>query len=367
MSVSIPGRADTTNPAPASCARGRAGHTASCLPSGSDGGHHGVVSGVRDYLAWHEQYEDPGSSLSRRLALVREVLQAELDTRPGPVRVVSLCAGDGRDILGVLAEREDAARVSVTLVEVLPELVERARSAAAEVAADVEVVAADAGCSETYVRLGTVPADVVLLVGVLGNISDADVAATVAAMPGLCASGHAVVEPRAQHRGLRRLRHAGPWRRPGHRTSSKSSTRLPSGSATRTCLPPGPLTTSLESGTPAARSRSTSPARSSTSRWRRLRPGPWATSGTVSGSVRRLGVRGLAEGDHLRGWYDVHPWPVAVVGSEAFIVGFPRWVSGSVAACDLRSPVRVAVVKFGLRDEPFAGPVRSHDDDVGRV
>src|SRR4051794_25150326 len=193
MSVSIPGRADTTNPAPASCARGRAGHTASCLPSGSDGGHHGVVSGVRDYLAWHEQYEDPGSSLSRRLALVREVLQAELDTRPGPVRVVSLCAGDGRDILGVLAEREDAARVSVTLVEVLPELVERARSAAAEVAADVEVVAADAGCSETYVGLGTVPADVVLLVGVLGNISDADVAVTAAAMPRLCAPGATLV------------------------------------------------------------------------------------------------------------------------------------------------------------------------------
>jgi hypothetical protein len=149
-----------------------------------------VSGGVRDYLAWHEQYDDDsGSSLPRRLALVREVLRAELDARPGPIRVLSLCAGDGRDILGVLAEREDAARVSVTLVEVLPELVERARSAAAEVAADVEVVAADAGCSETYLGLATVPADVVLLVGVLGNISDADVATTVAAMPRLCAPG----------------------------------------------------------------------------------------------------------------------------------------------------------------------------------
>ena len=58
------------------------------------------MSGVRDYLTWHELYDDPGSSLPRRLALVREVLRAELDARPGPVRVVSLCAGDGRDILG---------------------------------------------------------------------------------------------------------------------------------------------------------------------------------------------------------------------------------------------------------------------------
>ena len=156
------------------------------------------MSGVRDYLAWHEQYDDLGSSLSRRLALVREVLRAELDARRGPVRVVSLCAGDGRDILGVLAERQDAARVSVTLVEVLPELVERARSVAAKVAADVEVVAADAGCSETYVGLGTVPADIVLLVGVLGNISDADVDATVAAMPRLCAPGATLVWSRGR-------------------------------------------------------------------------------------------------------------------------------------------------------------------------
>jgi SAM-dependent methyltransferase len=147
------------------------------------------VSGVRDYLAWHEQYDDPGSSLQRRLALVQEVLRAELDARPGPVRVLSLCAGDGRDILGVLAEREDAARVSATLVEVLPELVERARGAAARVAADVEVVAGDAGCSETYAGLAAAPADVVILVGVLGNVSDADVATTVAAMPRLCAPG----------------------------------------------------------------------------------------------------------------------------------------------------------------------------------
>jgi len=156
------------------------------------------VSGVRDYLAWHEQYDDLRSSLTRRLALVREALRADLDARTGPVRVVSLCAGDGRDILGILAEREDAARVSVTLIEALPELVDRARRAAAEVAADVEVLAADAGSSATYAGLATVPADLVLLVGVLGNISDADVAATVAAMPRLCAPGATLVWSRGR-------------------------------------------------------------------------------------------------------------------------------------------------------------------------
>ena len=59
-------------------------------------------------------------------------------------------------------------------------------------------MAADAGCSETYVCLATVPADVVLLVGVLGNVSEADVAATVAAMPRLCASGATLVWSRGR-------------------------------------------------------------------------------------------------------------------------------------------------------------------------
>jgi len=47
----------------------------------------------------------------------------------------------------------------------------------------VEVRCADAGDLEAYA--GTVPADLVLLAGVLGNISDADVRATIAALPAL--------------------------------------------------------------------------------------------------------------------------------------------------------------------------------------
>jgi hypothetical protein len=151
------------------------------------------VGDLRDYVRWHDQYDDPGSSLSRRLAMVRDVLDADLDARAGTVRLLSLCAGDGRDVLGVLAHRQDANRVVATLVETEPELVGRAWAAAGAVAASVEVVAADAGRSDTYVGLPTVPADVVLLVGVLGNFSEPDVAATVAAMPALCAPGATLV------------------------------------------------------------------------------------------------------------------------------------------------------------------------------
>ncbi|MGL5929405.1 MAG: hypothetical protein ACRCY8_10745 [Dermatophilaceae bacterium] len=160
--------------------------------------HDRHVTDVRDYLAWHDMYDDPNSSLSRRLELIREVLRTELSARPGPVRVLSLCAGDGRDILGVLKGRDDASRVTVALVEVLPQLVERARAAAADTEATVEVVAADAGFSTTYANLRAVPADVVLLVGVLGNLNEPDVSATVNAMPQLCAPGATLIWSRGR-------------------------------------------------------------------------------------------------------------------------------------------------------------------------
>jgi hypothetical protein len=72
----------------------------------------------KDWYAWHNPYTDPGSPLARRLRLVQQHIAAWLDERPGePVSVVSMCAGQGDDILTVLASRPDASRVSTTLIE----------------------------------------------------------------------------------------------------------------------------------------------------------------------------------------------------------------------------------------------------------
>jgi len=49
----------------------------------------------------------------------------------GPVRIISACAGDGRDIIGVLTGREDWNRVSATLLEIHPAVADRARTSAA--------------------------------------------------------------------------------------------------------------------------------------------------------------------------------------------------------------------------------------------
>ncbi|MDQ3906641.1 MAG: hypothetical protein M3300_14720 [Actinomycetota bacterium] len=68
-------------------------------------------------------------------------------------------------------------------MEAHPVIAERARRSAAAVAY-VEVRTADAGITDTY--LDAVPAELVLLVGILGNINDIDLARTIATAPALC-------------------------------------------------------------------------------------------------------------------------------------------------------------------------------------
>lgn len=147
---------------------------------------------LRDYEKWHEEYDDPTSDLSERLQVVQGDLHAALDNREGPVRLLSCCSGDGRDVIGVLSRRSDAGRVRATLVELHPAIALRARAAADRLASGrVEVRTTDAGNTDAY--RGAVPADVVLLVGIFGNISNADQVRTIAAIPQLCRPGGRVI------------------------------------------------------------------------------------------------------------------------------------------------------------------------------
>jgi hypothetical protein len=119
------------------------------------------------------------------------------ETGPGPRRVVSACSGDGRDLLEVLAEESDAERFSVRLLEVDEDLAARAEELAREHGlAGVDVVRADAGITESYA--GAVPADLVLLCGVFGNLTDADAQWTIESARHLCAPGAHVVWTRGR-------------------------------------------------------------------------------------------------------------------------------------------------------------------------
>lgn len=152
---------------------------------------------MRDYLSWHRQYDDPDSPLSWRLGVVRCLIDAHLDGHPGPQRVLSLCAGDGRDVLGVLHSRPDSRRVSALLVEVLPELVEAARESAGGL--EVEVRTGDAGEIATFAD--ALPVDLLLLVGIFGNIEPADIEHTVRTSARLCRPGATVLWTRSRQRG----------------------------------------------------------------------------------------------------------------------------------------------------------------------
>jgi hypothetical protein len=147
----------------------------------------------RDWAEWHRDYDVPGSFLSRRLEIVQGHLRAELDRAPaGDIRLLSLCAGQGRDVIGVLAGHPRRDDVQARLVELDERNVAVARESAHAAGLDgVEVLQADAGATD--VCAGAVPAQIVVACGIFGNISDGDIQATVAALPSLCAPGALVL------------------------------------------------------------------------------------------------------------------------------------------------------------------------------
>ena len=65
----------------------------------------------RDWHAWYDEYDNPDSSLSRRLETVRASLRTVLQAADGPVRLVSLCAGDGRDDVASTSAGDPRGRV----------------------------------------------------------------------------------------------------------------------------------------------------------------------------------------------------------------------------------------------------------------
>ena len=148
---------------------------------------------MRDWAQWHTGYDDPSSFLSVRLRAVRARLAQAIDTAPaGALQLVSLCAGQGRDVIGVLSDHPRREDVRVLLAEFDSDIAEVARQSAAQAELPrVEVRVADAG--EVTSFSDALPADVLLLCGIFGNVSDDDIQRTVEAAPALCRPGATVL------------------------------------------------------------------------------------------------------------------------------------------------------------------------------
>jgi Putative methyltransferase len=148
---------------------------------------------MRDWVAWHAAYDDPSSFLSVRLRQVRQHLSEAIGRAPaGPVRLVSLCAGQGRDVIGVLPGHPRRDGVHAVLVESDPCNAEEARRAAARAGLhQVEVREADAAAVTSFAD--ALPADVLLLCGIFGNVTDEDIHFTVEAASAMCRPGGTVI------------------------------------------------------------------------------------------------------------------------------------------------------------------------------
>jgi len=148
---------------------------------------------VNDWVAWHEAYDDPTSALSARLKLVQAQLAGAIDHSPaGPVRLVSLCSGQGHDVIGVLPGHPRRDDVSAVLVEADADNAVVAREHAARAGlTQVNVRHADAGRVASFAD--ALPADVLMLCGIFGNVSETDIERTIVAAPALSAPGATVI------------------------------------------------------------------------------------------------------------------------------------------------------------------------------
>ncbi len=92
----------------------------------------------------------------------------------------------------MLAAHPRGREVTARLVELDPRLAAQAAASARSAGLPlVEVVTADAGLIDCYADLA--PADLVLICGVFGNITDEDIEATIGYTPQLCATGATVI------------------------------------------------------------------------------------------------------------------------------------------------------------------------------
>lgn len=126
----------------------------------------------KDWFEWHDRYQvEP--RLKQRLQIVQSYITTALNAQPeGKIQVVSACAGDGRDLLGSLIHHPRKPDVTARLVELNPQLVERGKASIsdANLTTQIEFVNGDATLSSNYA--GAVPADLVLVCGIFGNLAD---------------------------------------------------------------------------------------------------------------------------------------------------------------------------------------------------
>ena len=142
----------------------------------------------------------------QRLRAVQAHLAECLDCAPhGAVRILSLCAGDGRDVIGVLQSSPRRNDVDAWLVELdrqsVADGMRHLRASGLEKV--VNFINADATEYATYKNL--VPCDITLVCGIWGHVPGNERARLVRALASFCNPGGSVIWTRGISKGKSRL------------------------------------------------------------------------------------------------------------------------------------------------------------------
>jgi hypothetical protein len=123
----------------------------------------------------------------------------------GPLRIVSMCAGDGRDVIGVLRSHPRRTEVTAWLVELDRESVAAGLRLAsgAGLGKSVNFLHQDATAYETYLEIA--PSDILLVCGVWGHVPVHERSPLVRAVTCFCSPGGTVIWTCGTKKGGTRL------------------------------------------------------------------------------------------------------------------------------------------------------------------
>jgi hypothetical protein len=150
-------------------------------------------------------YQD--KSYQQRLEAVQGQIKKFLDTAPaGPFRILNICAGDGRDVLGAVCEHPRRTDVFAWFVELDRDSVEQGRQTAVKLGLEnsTRFINGDATVYSTYRSVGR--ADLVIACGVWGHVPTPEKPSLVRAMATFCNPGGRLIWTRGVSRGIEKVR-----------------------------------------------------------------------------------------------------------------------------------------------------------------
>lgn len=161
--------------------------------------------GFDPWNGWPEKAYKKDHYQQRLLAVQKHLAECLDIAPPGSVRIISICAGDGRDVIGVLGSHQRRKDVSAWLVELnrksVAAGVRHTISAGLENA--VNFLNEDATLYLTYKNI--TPSDILLLCGVWGHVPTDERVQLVGAIASLCKPGSTVTWTRGVSKGMARL------------------------------------------------------------------------------------------------------------------------------------------------------------------